>query len=61
MGNLGGALYPVVTGYILRQFNNNWDLPLYVSAAVYFCGILLWLTLDPVTPIEKTDVKLEAA
>ncbi len=61
MGNFGGALYPVVTGYILRQFNNNWDLPLYISAAVYFCGIFLWLALDPVTPIERTDVKIEAA
>jgi MFS family permease len=61
MGNFGGALYPVVTGYILRQFGDNWDLPLYVSAGVYFCGIFLWLALDPVTPIEKTDIRLEAA
>jgi MFS transporter, ACS family, glucarate transporter len=61
MGNLGGALYPVATGYILRQFNNNWNLPLYVSAAVYFCGIFLWLALDPVTPIEEKDVSLETA
>jgi nitrate/nitrite transporter NarK len=61
MGNFGGALYPVATGYILRQVAGNWDLPLYVSAAVYFCGIFLWLALDPVTPIEKTDVRLEAA
>ena len=61
MGNFGGALYPVATGYILRQFGNNWDLPLYVSAGVYFSGFFLWLGLDPVTPIEKSDVRLEAA
>lgn len=61
MGNFGGALYPVVTGYILHQFNENWDLPLYISAAVYFCGIFIWLALDPVTPIERTDVQLEVA
>lgn len=61
MGNFGGALYPVVTGYILRQFGNNWDLPLFLAAAVYFCGIFFWLALDPVTPIEMTDVRVEAA
>jgi hypothetical protein len=26
----------------------------------YFCGTFLWLALDPVTPIEKTGVRLEA-
>jgi len=51
----------VATGYILRQFGNNWNLPLYVSAMVYFVGVFLWLALDPVTPIERTDVTLEAA
>ncbi len=61
MGNFGGALYPVVTGYILRHTNNNWNIPLYVSAGVYFVGIFLWLALDPVTPIEQSDVQLEAA
>ncbi len=60
-GNFGGAVYPVVIAYLLRQFNNNWDLPLYVSAGVYFCGVFLWLALDPVTPLEETDLKLEAA
>lgn len=59
MGNFGGALYPVVIGYILRQFNHNWDLPLYISAAVYFCGIFLWLALDPVTPLDKTTLALD--
>ncbi|MBV8573220.1 MAG: MFS transporter [Acidobacteriaceae bacterium] len=61
MGNFGGALYPVVTGYLLRQFNGNWNVPLYVSAAVYFCGILLWLTLDPVTPLETAEITAAAA
>lgn len=61
MGNVGGALYPVITGYVLRRFGENWDLPLYISASVYFCGTFLWLVLDPVTPLEGTEIRGAAA
>lgn len=50
MGNLGGAVSPVVAGHILG-WTNNWDITFYVSAAVYFCGSFFWLALDPVTPM----------
>jgi len=39
-------------GYILYWTNNNWDLILYLSAAVYLLGIVCWKFLDPVTPLE---------
>ncbi len=52
MGNLGGALCPIAIGYILASTGNNWTITFYVSAAVYFTGALLWVFLDPVTPLE---------
>jgi len=52
-GNIGGALCPFVIGLILKFTSNNWDLTFYVSAAIYLLGILCWMFLDPVTPLEK--------
>lgn len=52
-GNIGGALSPIMIGYILRWTNANWDVTFYVSAAVYFLGVFCWMGLDPVTPIEE--------
>jgi sugar phosphate permease len=51
-GNIGGALSPMMIGYMLKWTHSNWDVTFYVSAAVYFMGTFCWLTLDPVTPLE---------
>ena len=50
-GNVGGALAPLVNGYIL-QWTDNWNLVFYVAAAIYLLGIVCWRLLDPVTPLE---------
>ena len=55
-GNIGGALSPFVIGVILQLTNNNWNLTFYVSAAIYLMGILCWMFLDPVTPLESDQV-----
>jgi ACS family glucarate transporter-like MFS transporter len=54
-GNIGGALSPMMIGYMLRWTHNNWDETFYVSAAVYFMGVFCWLWLDPVTPLERAE------
>ncbi len=56
MGNAGGALAPLVAGYILKNTHENWNLVIYVAAAVYFLGAFFWLALDPVTPLEKQAI-----
>lgn len=53
-GNLGGAISPMVIGYVLQWTGNNWNLTFYIAAAVYAGGILCWLFLDSTTPIEGT-------
>ena len=45
-GNLGGALANVVTGFLVQHFG-SWNLPIVVSGAIFFCGALLWLGIDP--------------
>ena len=52
-GNIGGALCPFVIGLILKLTDSNWNLTFYVSAAIYLLGILCWMFLDPVTPLER--------
>jgi ACS family glucarate transporter-like MFS transporter len=51
-GNIGGAMAPLVIGYILSWTHSNWNLTFYVSATIYLMGIVCWRFLDPVTPIE---------
>jgi MFS transporter, ACS family, glucarate transporter len=66
-GNIGGALAPLVNGYIigggmdLNLFHlhwalhwgaNNWNLIFYIAAGIYLMGIVCWSALDPVTPLD---------
>jgi len=52
-GNFAGFVAPVVIGYLLKWTHSNWSLTFYVSAAVYATGIVFWLLLDPVSPLES--------
>jgi ACS family glucarate transporter-like MFS transporter len=52
MGNLGGFLAPIATGYIL-DLTGNWHLVFFLSSAVYLVGAVCWLLLDPVTSLDR--------
>jgi MFS family permease len=54
IGNLGGALYGTVSGFVLQLSHRNWDYVLYMGAAVYLIGFFVWTQLDPVTPVVWT-------
>jgi nitrate/nitrite transporter NarK len=45
-GNLAGFLFPIVTAFIFQHFG-RWDLPIMVSATLFFLGALMWLRVDP--------------
>jgi len=55
MGNLGGFIAPIATGYILDR-TGNWNLAFLISSAVYLGGAVCWLLLDPVTPLDREPV-----
>src|SRR5579859_726920 len=61
MGNLGGAIGPVVVGYILDRAKPaenvpptlaGWTLAFLVAAAIYVVGAIAWMFIDSVTPLE---------
>jgi len=52
-GNFGGALAPWVNGHILAWTGNNWNPIFYVASGVYLLGIVCWMFLDPVTPLDE--------
>jgi ACS family glucarate transporter-like MFS transporter len=54
MGNLAGFACPVIGGYILQATGRNWNLLLYIMAAVYLLGPLIWPFIDTETPLEDT-------
>lgn len=52
-GNLGAIACPVVLGYIIQGLvrdGGDWNLLLYLFAAVYLAGAACWVLLDPETP-----------
>ncbi len=51
MGNLGGFVSPIVTGYVVER-TGSWTGTFYAAASVYVLGALCWMALDPVTPLE---------
>jgi len=53
-GQIGGAVGPIVVGYILQYMNHNWTLTFAISAAIYVLGGLCWTWIDPVTPVGDT-------
>lgn len=46
VGNIGGAIAPLVVGYAVTRFG-SWSLPFYVMAAVFVLGVVMWLLVDP--------------
>ncbi len=52
MGNLGGFVAPIATGYIL-DITGSWSLVFSISSVVYLIAALSWLLLDPVTPLDR--------
>ena len=53
MGNLGGAVGPVMVPYLLRWSDMNWNVPIWVAAATYLISALCWIFIDPTTPLEE--------
>ena len=46
VGNIGGAIAPLVVGYAVKSWG-SWTMPFYVMAAVFGFGVVMWLLLDP--------------
>jgi ACS family glucarate transporter-like MFS transporter len=54
MGNLAGAVAPLIIGTLIDITGSNWDLTFYISAAIYLVAAVCWYFLDPVTPLDGT-------
>ena len=53
MGNIGGALAPMLVPIVLNWAHGDWNANFYTFAAVYIVAALCWLWIDPVTPLES--------
>jgi MFS transporter, ACS family, glucarate transporter len=54
VGNIGGALSPLMISYLLKWYPNDWTLTFYVSSAIYLLGGICWLFIDACTPLEES-------
>ena len=46
VGNIGGAIAPLVVGYAVKSWG-SWTRPFYIMAAVFVLGVVMWLLVDP--------------
>jgi len=56
-GNIGAFVFPIVVPYLLNEDPNvpgsgNWELVLYVFAAMYLAAALCWLFADPTASVD---------
>jgi MFS transporter, ACS family, glucarate transporter len=59
IGNIGGVLMPLAAGFIVDR-TGSWSTVLYVTAAVYACGAIAWLVIDPTTRLAPSTQPSEA-
>ncbi len=59
MGNLAGAVAPVIIGRLIDVTGSNWDLTFYISAVIYLGAAICWMFLDPVTPLDGSKSAAE--
>ena len=55
MGNFGGALGPVVLGYVLQK-TGSWILNFYIMGGIYLVAALACRFIDPVTPLKGASL-----
>ena len=60
VGNIGGAISPLVVGYTV-QWWDSWTLPFFITAGVYAMGGLLTLLINPARPLWPHQTVAEAA
>lgn len=59
-GSLGGFLCGTLAPYIKDWSGGNWKMVLCVSAAVYSLGAIVWIFLDPETPLDLEPQEVTA-
>jgi hypothetical protein len=59
-GSIGGFVCGVLVPYIRDWSGGNWKMVLCVSAAVYSLGAIVWLFLDPETPLDLDSKEMAA-
>jgi nitrate/nitrite transporter NarK len=57
--NIGGVFTPIVVAYAVDRWR-SWTFPFYVTAVVYAAGAVIWLAIDPATPIAATPIVASA-
>ncbi len=51
IGNWVELAQGLLSGFVLKHSDRNWNYVLYMGAAVYIAGFIIWTQIDPVTPI----------
>ncbi len=53
-GHSAAIIAPAVGGYLLQSTHGDWNLFLYVMAAIFAAGALCWQFIDPITPVDAS-------
>jgi len=54
LGNLGGAIGPLVMGYAVKYWI-SWQIPLFITSGIYLLGAIFWLSIRPHRLLQRPD------
>ena len=57
VGNLFGALSPIVVGWCVQNLS-SWNIPLVTVAAFYLFAALCWLIIDPTIRVQPSPARV---
>ena len=55
VGGIAGATSSLFVPILLGLTNNDWTMTLYISASIYLFGGVMWLFIDPHTPMKQSE------
>ena len=56
VGNIGGLIAPLVVGVAVDRWQ-SWTIPFYITSAIYACGAIAWLAIDPYQRVGRDGAK----
>ena len=46
-GNFGSMLFPITAGWLVKRFDNNWNMMMFYFAGIMAVDALCWTLINP--------------
>jgi ACS family glucarate transporter-like MFS transporter len=61
-GQVASLTCPLIVAYTLKDFDNNWNITIWLMSLLFFAGVGCWFLINPNKPIfAKESARVPAA